>query len=78
MAQPKFISFSRNGRPGYGLLTERGVIDLSARDTARWRTLRDVIEDGALVSLADKCAALSPDFSVGKCVTRSQFPHRRS
>jgi 2-keto-4-pentenoate hydratase/2-oxohepta-3-ene-1,7-dioic acid hydratase in catechol pathway len=66
MYQPKFISFSRNGRPGYGLLTEGGVIDLSARDAARWRTLREVIEDGALISLADKCAALSGDFPVSE------------
>jgi 2-keto-4-pentenoate hydratase/2-oxohepta-3-ene-1,7-dioic acid hydratase in catechol pathway len=64
MSQPKFISFFQNGAPGYGLLMERGVIDLSARDIARCRTLREVIEDGALISLADKCAALSPDFPV--------------
>jgi 2-keto-4-pentenoate hydratase/2-oxohepta-3-ene-1,7-dioic acid hydratase in catechol pathway len=47
-------------------LTAGDVIDLSARDTARWRTLRDVIEDGALISLADKCAALSAGFPVSE------------
>ena len=64
MFPPRFVSFSRKAKPGYGLLAEGGVIDLSARYGARWPTLREVIEDAALVSLADESAGLSPDFPV--------------
>ncbi|HKS17988.1 MAG TPA: fumarylacetoacetate hydrolase family protein [Bradyrhizobium sp.] len=66
MSRPKFISFSRNGKAGYGLLAESGVVDLSARHGARWPTLREVLDDAALISLADKSAGLSPDFPVGE------------
>ena len=66
MSRPKFISFFRNGKRGYGLLTESGVVDLSGRHGARWPTLREVVEDTTLISLADMSAGLSPDFPVGE------------
>jgi 2-keto-4-pentenoate hydratase/2-oxohepta-3-ene-1,7-dioic acid hydratase in catechol pathway len=62
MPHPKFVSFSRAGRHGYGLLLEGGIIDLSARHGAKWPTLREVITDGALVRLAGEAAGLQPDF----------------
>ena len=64
MSRPRFISFTRNGAVGYGLLTDRGVVDLSRRHGQRWPTLRQVIEDGALLSLAEEGAALPVDFPV--------------
>ncbi|TQF32331.1 fumarylacetoacetate hydrolase family protein [Bradyrhizobium sp. UNPA324] len=64
MSRPRFISFNRNGSLGYGLLLESGVVDLSGRHGKRWPTLRQVIEDGALLSLAEASAALAPDFLV--------------
>ncbi|WP_081161010.1 fumarylacetoacetate hydrolase family protein [Ensifer aridi] len=64
MPRPKFISFTRDGRPGYGVLAEDRVVDLSARHASRWPTLRQVIEDGALLSLAEEAASLQPDFPV--------------
>ncbi|WP_373414179.1 fumarylacetoacetate hydrolase family protein [Ensifer aridi] len=64
MPSPKFISFTRDGRPGYGVLAEDRVVDLSARHASRWPTLRQVIEDGALLSLAEEAASLQPDFPV--------------
>ncbi|WP_439362012.1 fumarylacetoacetate hydrolase family protein [Bradyrhizobium sp. DASA03007] len=64
MSRPRFVSFTRNGTPGYGLLGDQGVVDLSGRHGKRWRTLREVIEAGALVSLADESAALPADFPV--------------
>lgn len=66
MSRPKYLSFSRNGRSGYGLLVGQGVIDLSGRHGKRWSTLRDVIADNALVSLAEKSVNLAPDFSIGE------------
>jgi 2-keto-4-pentenoate hydratase/2-oxohepta-3-ene-1,7-dioic acid hydratase in catechol pathway len=62
MSRPRFISFTRENRKGYGLLKEDGVVDLSARHAARWPTLREVIEDGALLALAAEGASLQPDF----------------
>jgi 2-keto-4-pentenoate hydratase/2-oxohepta-3-ene-1,7-dioic acid hydratase in catechol pathway len=64
MSRPRFISFSRNGSLGYGLLLESGVVDLSGRHGKRWPSLRQVIEDGALLSLAADSAALAADFPV--------------
>jgi len=62
--RPRFLSFSRHGRPGYGLAVGDGVVDLSARHAARWPSLREVIADGALAALADAGAALAPDFAL--------------
>ncbi|ASY66104.1 2-hydroxyhepta-2,4-diene-1,7-dioate isomerase (plasmid) [Sinorhizobium sojae CCBAU 05684] len=62
MSRPKFLSFTQKNRKGYGLLTEEGVVDLSARYGARWPTLREVIEEGSLFRLAAESASLSSDF----------------
>src|SRR5574337_1952821 len=64
VTHPRFVSFSRQGRAGYGLLSDGGVIDCSARIADRWRALREVIADGALVRLAEEIACYSPDFGV--------------
>lgn len=66
MSRPKYLSFSRNGTTGYGLLAGQGVIDLSGRYGKRWSTLRDVIADNALVSLSEKSNNLAPDLSIGE------------
>lgn len=62
MSHPKFVSFSRNGSSGYGLLTKAGVVDLSVRYGSRWPTLRDVIEAGTLSLLAEDARSLPADF----------------
>jgi 2-keto-4-pentenoate hydratase/2-oxohepta-3-ene-1,7-dioic acid hydratase in catechol pathway len=62
--RPRFLSFSRDGRPGYGLAVGDGVVDLSARHAARWPSLREAIAEGALAALADDGAALTPDFAL--------------
>src|SRR5690606_10929421 len=59
---PRFLSFSRQGRHGYGLAVDGGVVDLSARHGTRWPTLREVIADGALARLADEGAGRAADF----------------
>jgi 2-keto-4-pentenoate hydratase/2-oxohepta-3-ene-1,7-dioic acid hydratase in catechol pathway len=64
MPHPKIVSFSRNGHAGYGLLAGDGVVDLFARHGAKWPTLREVIADGALLTLAEEAAGLQPDFPV--------------
>ncbi len=63
MSQPKFASFSRDGKPGYGLLVGDGIIDLSARHGAKWPTLREVVVDGALLDIAKEAAGVQPRLS---------------
>ncbi|QND18892.1 fumarylacetoacetate hydrolase family protein [Rhizobium leguminosarum bv. viciae] len=64
MSHPKFVSFTRNGHSGYGVLAGDGIIDLSARHGTKWPTLREVIADGVLLKLAEEAAGLEPDFPV--------------
>lgn len=64
MSPPRFVAFTRAGRPGYGLLAETGVVDLSARHGARWPSLREVIAEGALSGLAEEGRSLAADFDV--------------
>jgi 2-keto-4-pentenoate hydratase/2-oxohepta-3-ene-1,7-dioic acid hydratase in catechol pathway len=62
--KPRFVSFSIDGALKYGLLKGDGVVDLSARHGAEWPTLREVIEAGALLKLADEGAALAADVAL--------------
>lgn len=60
-AQPRFTSFVSNGRSGYGLVTDSGVVDLSSRFGDRWPTLRHVLADNALAKLIDASCGLAAD-----------------
>lgn len=62
----KFASFTHQGRAAWGAVTDAGVIDLSARHAAKWPTLREVIEAGALAQISDLAASASPDFAVSE------------
>ena len=58
MSAPRFVSFSREGRSGYGLVAGEGVIDLSARFAQRWANLSVAVADGALARLVEEAAKL--------------------
>ena len=66
MSIAKIVSYSRNGRQGYGLIAGDGIIDLSLRYGARWPTLREVIADSKLTTLQEESSALAPDFPVAE------------
>lgn len=53
----RFVSFVRNGRPGWGVEVAGGVVDHGARNPA-FPTLRSVIEAGALARFGEG----APDF----------------
>ncbi|MBY3181997.1 MULTISPECIES: fumarylacetoacetate hydrolase family protein [Rhizobium] len=74
MSHPKFVSFSRNGSTGYGLLIETGVVDLSARHGSKWPTLREVIEAGALTLLAEDAKSLPADFPLSEVTYEIPIP----
>ncbi|MGN6305055.1 MAG: fumarylacetoacetate hydrolase family protein [Mesorhizobium sp.] len=59
----RLATFTAAGRIRYGAVTEKGVVDLSARHGAKWPSLREVIEAGALTRLGEEAAALSPNFT---------------
>jgi 2-keto-4-pentenoate hydratase/2-oxohepta-3-ene-1,7-dioic acid hydratase in catechol pathway len=65
----RFLAFTRNGKPGYGLARDDGVIDLSARHGA---TLREVIEQGKLLHLAG--STLPPDFALDEATFEIPIP----
>jgi 2-keto-4-pentenoate hydratase/2-oxohepta-3-ene-1,7-dioic acid hydratase in catechol pathway len=58
MTAAKFISFNRNGKSSFGLLTEIGVIDCG-KD---FPDLMSAVKANALTSLADRATARSIDF----------------
>ncbi|MBB5577278.1 fumarylacetoacetate hydrolase family protein [Rhizobium sp. BR 318] len=62
--RPRLASFSHHGTLKYGLVKTDGVVDLSARHGATWPTLREVIEAGRLVQLAEEANALKPDLAL--------------
>ncbi|MBB5043894.1 fumarylacetoacetate hydrolase family protein [Shinella fusca] len=61
--RPRLAGFSHQGILKYGLVRD-GIVDLSARYGARWPSLREVIEAGALVTLAEEAAALPADHAL--------------
>jgi len=73
MTHSRFISFSVNGRHGYGLLSNDGVIDISSRHS-KWPTLLEVIADGALLELAETYRGHKADFAVSDITFEIPIP----
>ena len=71
---PKFASYTTAKGHGYGLVTEKGVIDLSARYGHLWPTLREVIEAGSLGRLADEASTIAPDLAVADIAFEIPIP----
>lgn len=61
MLSPKFVSYSAEGRHGYGLVVDEGIIDLSSRFSTQWPTLQEVVADNAFDRLVQARAGLAPD-----------------
>ncbi|MBN9244710.1 MAG: fumarylacetoacetate hydrolase family protein [Mesorhizobium sp.] len=59
----RLATFTAAGRTRYGAITDKGMVDLSIRHGAKWPSLREVIEAGALTRLGEEAAALIPDFA---------------
>ena len=57
----RLATFTVGGTVRFGAITSKGVVDLSARH-GQWPTLREVIEAGALLRLAEEADAYAPDF----------------
>jgi len=64
MTSPRLATYSINGSVRYGAVTDKGVIDLSARHGAEYPTLREVIAAGALARLSDDAAVRGTDHAL--------------
>lgn len=64
MTYPRFAGFSGPRGDGYGLVTDKGIVDLAGRYRDRWAALKDVVADGALTRLADEAGGLGEDFGL--------------
>ena len=61
MIPSRIATFAINGSPRYGAVTDRGIVDLSARWARDFPTLREVIAAGALARLAEDATRLASD-----------------
>ena len=59
MTTPRLATYAVSGIAKYGFVTQSGIVDLSARFD--YPTLREAIEVGALMKLAEEGAKHSPD-----------------
>src|SRR3974390_2022196 len=64
MANPRMPPSPPAGKPAYGAVTDKGVIDLSSRFGKEYPTLREVIAAGALTKLATEAERSSPDVAL--------------
>lgn len=61
MTFPRLATYHVSGIAKYGFVTDRGIVDLSARFD--YPTLREAIEVGALMKLAEEGARHAPDYA---------------
>ena len=64
MTSPRIATFAVDGAARYGAVTDRGIVDLSARWGKEFPTLREVIAAGALTRLAEDSARHDVDYAL--------------
>jgi len=64
MVAPRIATFAVDGSTRYGVVTDRGVVDLSARWSKQFPTLREVIAADALTRFAEDAARLPADHAL--------------
>ncbi|WP_379066439.1 fumarylacetoacetate hydrolase family protein [Mesorhizobium sp. UC22_110] len=70
----RIATFAAGGKTRYGAITDNGAVDLSSRHGGQWPTLREVIEAGALHSLAEEAAGLPADFALSDITYEIPIP----
>lgn len=60
----KLVSFSKNGRQGYGAVTDKGVVDLGAVLGSRYPDLKALLAGDALAEAAAVVTKRDPDFAI--------------
>ena len=64
MAPSRIATFSVDGATRYGAVTDRGIVDLSARFGKDFPTLREAVAAGALTRLAEDAARYQVDHAL--------------
>lgn len=70
---PKLLTFTHAGALRFGAATAAGIVDLTDR-FPEFPTLREAIEAGALMRMADAAADLPADFALGDITFESPIP----
>jgi 2-keto-4-pentenoate hydratase/2-oxohepta-3-ene-1,7-dioic acid hydratase in catechol pathway len=74
MTSSRLATFSIDGSPRYGAVTDAGIVDLSARYEKAYPTLREVIAAGALMNLAEEATKLAPDLGLDNITWQPPIP----
>ena len=74
MTSPRLATFSINGTPKYGAVTDDGIVDLSTQFGKEYPTLREAIAAGALTKLAEHAAGRSPDHALDAITWQPPIP----
>lgn len=64
MTPSRIATLAINGSTRYGAVTDRGIVDLSARWVKEFPTLREVVAAGALTRLVEQAAGLAADYAI--------------
>src|SRR6202051_4989653 len=64
MAGPRLATYSVDGSPKYGAVTDAGIVDFSALFGKEYPTLREAVAAGALTKLAEAAARRLPDHAL--------------
>jgi len=60
----RIATYSAGGKTAYGTVTDKGIVDLSARFGRDYPTLREVIAAGALTKLVEEGGRRAPDLGL--------------
>lgn len=69
----KLISFAKGGQSGWGAVKDDAVVDLTGK-VAGARTLRELLEKGAIAEARKVAAAASPGFRLSDCTLLPVVP----
>ena len=58
----RLAAFRVDNADHYGVVTDRGIVDLTAEYGARFRGLKEVVEAGALEELVEAAEGREPDY----------------
>jgi len=70
----RLVSYERLGKPGFGLVSAEGVVDLGRALGGRYADLKGLLEVGALAE-ASECASQSPDFALADVTLLPVIPN---
>jgi 2-keto-4-pentenoate hydratase/2-oxohepta-3-ene-1,7-dioic acid hydratase in catechol pathway len=74
MTSPRLATYSVDRSVRYGAVTDKGIVDLSARFGRDYPSLREAIAAGALTRLAEDAAGRAPDHALDEITLLPPIP----